>query len=147
MSPASSASIALLAFVLMPFASARAENYLPQPQTRLILFPRPLLLPDHLIYRMTLMRSLDLSAPAAPRQFKLKTAEDGLSIVPQGQGKPRRFSFTRLRIFRHHDDVCYYGRSYRYRRESRDSDVTIPAGYTTCTPRSKFQVKNAAPMP
>jgi len=96
---------------------------------------------------MTLMRNLNLSAPTAPRQFRFEPADDGLSVALPRQSKPRRFSFPRVRILYPRDNVCYYGRSYRYKRESRDSDLTVPAGYTTCTPRSKFQVKNAAPMP
>jgi hypothetical protein len=147
MSPARSASIALLVFLLVTFVSARAENYLPGPQNPIFLFSGPVVLPDTVLFRMTLMRNLNLSAPTAPRQFRVEPADDGLSVALPGQSKPRRFSFPRVRILYRRDNVCYYGRSYRYKRESRDSDLTVPAGYTTCTPRSKFQVKNAAPTP
>ncbi|MBZ5567065.1 MAG: hypothetical protein LAN64_04350 [Acidobacteriia bacterium] len=41
------------------------------------------------------------------------------------------------------DNVCYTVRSYFYARASRDSDVTVPVGYSVCTPSSKFQVKGA----
>ncbi|MFB3813880.1 MAG: hypothetical protein ACE14L_07185 [Terriglobales bacterium] len=34
-------------------------------------------------------------------------------------------------------------RSYIMQREAPDSDVTRPAGYQTCTPASRFQVKAA----
>jgi hypothetical protein len=147
MSPARSAWIALLPFLLVTFVSARGENYLPGPQNPIFLFSRPVVLPDTVLFRMTLMRRLNLSAPTAPRQFRFEPSEEGLSVTPPGQSKPRRFSFPRVRIVYPRDNVCYLGRSYRYKRESRDSDLTVPVGFTTCTPRSKFQVKNAAPTP
>ncbi len=39
---------------------------------------------------------------------------------------------------------CVYMRTYRVKREARDSDVTRPAGYTTCVPVARFVVKSAA---
>ena len=39
---------------------------------------------------------------------------------------------------------CVYMRTYRVKREARDSDVTRPAGYTTCVPVARFMVKSAA---
>src|SRR5712692_2267447 len=39
---------------------------------------------------------------------------------------------------------CVYIRTYRVKREARDSDVTRPAGYTTCVPVARFMVKSAA---
>jgi len=38
---------------------------------------------------------------------------------------------------------CAYLRTYRVRRESRNSDVVSPAGYTECVPASRFEVKRA----
>jgi hypothetical protein len=38
---------------------------------------------------------------------------------------------------------CVYMRTYRVKREDRDSDVTRPAGYTTCVPAARFVVKRA----
>ena len=38
---------------------------------------------------------------------------------------------------------CVYMRTYRVRREARDSDVTRPAGYTTCVPVTRFSMKRA----
>jgi hypothetical protein len=38
---------------------------------------------------------------------------------------------------------CVYMRTYRVKREARDSDVTRPAGYTTCVPVARFIVKRA----
>jgi hypothetical protein len=39
--------------------------------------------------------------------------------------------------------VCYTMRSYLMAREARDSDVTWPAGYSTCQKASRFEVKDA----
>jgi hypothetical protein len=39
---------------------------------------------------------------------------------------------------------CVYMRTYRVKREARDTDVTRPAGYTTCVPVGRFAVKRAA---
>ena len=39
---------------------------------------------------------------------------------------------------------CMYMRTYRVQRETHDSDVTHPAGYTTCVPVGRFAVKRAA---
>ena len=38
---------------------------------------------------------------------------------------------------------CMYMRTYRVKREARDSDATRPAGYTTCVPVGGFAVKMA----
>ncbi len=38
---------------------------------------------------------------------------------------------------------CMYMRTYRVKRDARDSDVTRPAGYTTCVPVGQFAVKRA----
>ena len=150
MSPARSAWIALLVVLLVTFVSARGQNYLPGPQNPMFLFSSPVVLPDTVVFRMTLMRNLNLSAPPALRQFRFEPAGEGLRVTPPGQWKPHRFTFPRvfprIRILPQ-DTVCYFARTYRHARESRDSDVTVPVGYTTCTPGSKFQVKNAAPMP
>lgn len=40
---------------------------------------------------------------------------------------------------------CYKMRSYIVKRESNDSDVTTPAGYTECTPARRVKMKNAVP--
>ena len=41
------------------------------------------------------------------------------------------------------ESSCVYMRTYRVKREARDSDVTHPAGYTTCVPVARFLVKRA----
>jgi len=41
------------------------------------------------------------------------------------------------------EKYCAYMRTYRVRREYADSDVVSPAGYTTCVPSKRFELKNA----
>jgi hypothetical protein len=41
------------------------------------------------------------------------------------------------------DTICYSIRSYVVARDSKDSDSTHPAGYSTCRPASGYHVKNA----
>jgi hypothetical protein len=41
------------------------------------------------------------------------------------------------------DKVCEYLRVYRVRRPYRDSDVTVPSGYTVCVPSWKTSVRSA----
>jgi hypothetical protein len=41
------------------------------------------------------------------------------------------------------DTTCLSIRSYVVARDSKDSDSTHPAGYSTCQPSNRYQVKNA----
>jgi hypothetical protein len=41
------------------------------------------------------------------------------------------------------DTFCAYIRAYRVKRESRGSDVMVPAGYTTCVPAKRFELRSA----
>lgn len=47
------------------------------------------------------------------------------------------------RVLDQGDATCYSIRAYRVRREDPASDMTKPAGYSTCQPATKFQVKEA----
>jgi hypothetical protein len=40
------------------------------------------------------------------------------------------------------DAMCAFMRIYRVKREFRGSDVTRPAGYTTCVPAARFTMKS-----
>jgi len=72
------------------------------------------------------------------------------------QGQPKWRGIGGDRIFLPPDDSdgflqplgdqepsCVYMRTYRVKRETRNSDVTSPAGYTTCVPVARFAVKRA----
>jgi len=41
------------------------------------------------------------------------------------------------------DIFCAYMRTYRVKRDHQGSDMTRPAGYTTCVPSKRFEVKSA----
>jgi hypothetical protein len=41
------------------------------------------------------------------------------------------------------DTTCYTIRSYVVARDSKDSDSTHPAGYSTCRPSNRYQVRSA----
>jgi len=41
------------------------------------------------------------------------------------------------------EPFCAYMRTYRVRREYRNSDAVSPAGYTTCVPSARFEMRNA----
>ncbi len=41
------------------------------------------------------------------------------------------------------EPFCAYIRTYRVKREYRNSDVVSPAGYTTCVPSKRFEMKSA----
>ena len=41
------------------------------------------------------------------------------------------------------DTICYTMRSYVVARDAKDSDATHPAGYSTCQPSNRYQLKNA----
>ena len=41
------------------------------------------------------------------------------------------------------DDYCAFIRTYRMKREESSSDITRPAGYTTCVPMQGIEIKRA----
>jgi hypothetical protein len=41
------------------------------------------------------------------------------------------------------DTTCYSIRSYVVARDSKDSDSTHPAGYSTCLPSNRYQLRSA----
>ena len=45
------------------------------------------------------------------------------------------------------DATCFTMRSYVVARDSKDSDSTHPAGYSTCQPASKYRVKTTQQKP
>jgi hypothetical protein len=42
---------------------------------------------------------------------------------------------------------CAYMRTYRVKRDHPGSDLTRPAGYTTCVPAERFEMRNAMQVP
>ena len=66
---------------------------------------------------------------AGNRTFLSPNDDDGF-LLPLGDQEPS----------------CVFMRTYRVKREARDSDVTRPAGYTTCVPAGRFAVKRAVKL-
>ena len=44
------------------------------------------------------------------------------------------------------ESFCAYMRTYRVKRQHRGSDVVSPAGYTTCVPSKRFELRSAVEM-
>ena len=76
-------------------------------------------------------------------------------LARQGQTKPPGIAGDRIFLLPDDDNgfllplgdqepSCVYMRTYRVKREARGSDVTHPAGYTTCVPVARFAMKRAA---
>ncbi|MFI5070058.1 MAG: hypothetical protein ACHP8A_04125 [Terriglobales bacterium] len=94
------------------------------------------------------------------------TGESPLPLLPQASGSPAfnigslslnpaskikplfvwpdqsPYRFTE-RSVRSRSRTCYKMRAYYMVRESKDSDITQPDGYSTCQPATRFQVKRA----
>jgi hypothetical protein len=94
-------------------------------------------------------RWFDVTAKPDTPQSRLQWSHDP-TFATQPLPKMRRFAVPFVMARRgqrvpaeDEDNVCYTVRSYLVARESRDSDVTLPVGYRTCTPSSKFGVKRA----
>jgi hypothetical protein len=45
------------------------------------------------------------------------------------------------------ETTCYTLRTYRVARENPESDSTRPAGYSTCQPATRFQLRTAVDSP
>jgi hypothetical protein len=52
-------------------------------------------------------------------------------------------SLQHILTLQQNEKTCYTIRTYRVARESPDSDSTRPAGYSTCQPATRFQLKEA----
>lgn len=64
----------------------------------------------------------------------------------KGDAHVRRFKLDPLPgtlVVDSNGPTCYAIRSYVVARDSKDSDSTHPAGYSTCQPSNRYQVKSA----
>jgi hypothetical protein len=78
--------------------------------------------------------TLDLQrkTPGAPG-----TNDYGFSVRTPSKFRPHVLALEQ------NDATCYSMRLYRVKRDDADSDSTRPAGYSTCQPAARFQVKTA----
>ena len=76
---------------------------------------------EHLRFRNSpLPDSLDSSSPKIRRFDRMQSLDSGTAA-----------------------EFCAFIRTYRVRRENKGSDVVTPAGYTTCVPSRRFEVRSA----
>jgi hypothetical protein len=79
-------------------------------------------------------------SPSDPQKSGRITVQDS----PSADEQPLRDLGWGARIARRHtaDFYCAYMRTYRIQRKSRDSDLVSPAGYTTCVPTERFELRS-----
>jgi hypothetical protein len=102
---------------------------------------------------------LVVNAPAQeqPNAPQLNTDKAAIQRWLASKGQTKWLGIEGDRIFLSPDDdngfllplgdqepSCVYMRTYRVKREASSSDVTRPAGYTTCVPVARFAMKRTA---
>jgi hypothetical protein len=93
-----------------------------------------------------------LSAPAQdPSKAPiLNPEEDALRkwLTHAGRDDWSKLEDGRLVISQRNSETgCAYMRTYRVKREERDSDAVRPAGYTVCVPMRRFEMKSTVLRP
>ncbi len=94
------------------------------------------------------------TAPATDLfQFQLSSDTDGQTPTPAPRTSENKNDSLDIRpldsrtahilTLRQNDATCYTLRTYRVARENPGSDATRPAGYSTCQPSTRFQVRTA----
>ena len=86
--------------------------------------------------------------PAPPQDNQIGIRADQFRLHRDGFDRshmlrPPEFRAPILRS----DATCYSLRAYRVTRDDPESDVTKPAGYSTCQPAARFQLKDAGDLP
>src|SRR5258708_22554532 len=73
--------------------------------------------------------------------------EHSSTIIPPLQfHRLPRLEFDALEPTLGQGDVCYSIRGYRVTRDDPESDLTRPAGYSTCQPAARFHLKGAGDL-
>lgn len=68
--------------------------------------------------------------------------DDGFTVRTAPRLLDRARTLQQLAL-NQNDATCYSIRLYRVKRDDPESDSTKPAGYSTCQPSARFQVKTA----
>jgi hypothetical protein len=76
--------------------------------------------------------NLPRTTPVAPG-----TGDDTFTVRAPSRFRPQVLSLQQ------NDATCYSIRLYRVKRDDPESDTTRVAGYSTCQPSARFQVKTA----
>jgi hypothetical protein len=72
-----------------------------------------------------------------------RPGEDEFNLTPRLQRHAHRSSLSGEPALAENESTCYFLRSYRVTRDDPDSDSTRPAGYSTCLPGTRIQMKSA----
>jgi hypothetical protein len=91
------------------------------------------LVPD--LFQFQLVADTEEAATPTPRAIEDKN--DSLVIHRSDSSLPH------ILTLQQDDAICYTVRAYRVARVSPESDTTKPAGYSTCVPSARFQVRTA----
>jgi hypothetical protein len=82
----------------------------------------------------------DLSVPVSMPD-RARPGEDESNLAPRLQVQVHRM--LPEPALSENESTCYFLRSYRVTRDDPDSDSTSPAGYSTCLPGTRVQMKSA----
>lgn len=86
--------------------------------------------------------SEELSSPGTMRDSALPS-EDESNLAHRPQVHAHRSTMLAEPALAENESTCYFLRSYRVTRNDPDSDSTSPAGYSTCLPSTRIQMKTA----
>lgn len=86
-------------------------------------------------------------APISRSQEPAKPTKDNPAALQNFSADVRSAESTQLSRYSDlspdGESYCAFMRTYRVRREHRGSDVVRSAGYTTCVPSRRFELKSA----
>lgn len=74
------------------------------------------------------------------RATRLAARSSDSPVVPVG---PHYFAPDQINLDGFSNATCAYLRTYRVKRQYHGSDLVSPAGYTTCVPTRRFEMKSA----
>jgi len=143
----SPARVALLLLPLLIVAAAAAQDGHAEQRTD-VLQVRPMSIPTDIATRFNALRAMDTNQPEVSHPFEVNSAKtrrfdlDQVYVRNLTEEQPDGAEIV-VEAGRIIEAGCYTMRSYRYARPEKGSDVTVPVGYTTCTPVKKFELKSA----
>lgn len=89
----------------------------------------------------------DRNDPSHTMPGAIGAGEHSSTIIPPLQFHTLpRLEFDALEPTLGQGDVCYSIRGYRVTRDDPESDLTRPAGYSTCQPAARFHLKGAGDL-
>jgi hypothetical protein len=101
-------------------------------------------------FLLLLISGLCSNLNAQPKQPSVQSGAADPAIVAawaEADNHPNEARIENDRLILPTDDrsaMCAYLRVYRMKRETPGSDITRPAGYTTCVPTSQFNIMKSS---